>query len=66
MTEEEIGKSIVGFMKNHHKCIEGAPGVSIASYMKTRDQYKGKNVGIIICGANIKTGVLMDLMSKYS
>lgn len=53
VTEEEIEKSIVGFFKNHHKVIEGAPAVAVASYIKIHEQYKNKAVAIVICGANL-------------
>ena len=66
VTENEIEDAVVGFLKNHHKIIEGASGVSVASYIKVRDQYKSKNVVIIICGSNMKTEVVKGLLDKYS
>ena len=66
VTENEIEEAVVGFLKNHHKIIEGASGVSVASYIKVRDQYKDKNVVIIICGSNMKTEVVKSLLNKYA
>ena len=65
VTEEEIEKAIVGFLDQHHKLIEGASGVSVACFQKVAKDYEGKNVAIIICGANMKTEVLKDLLLKY-
>ena len=36
VSETEIESAVVGFLNNHHKVIEGAAGVSIASYLKVR------------------------------
>jgi threonine dehydratase len=42
--------------------IEGAAAVPIASYLKTRDQLTGKNVVILICGANINLETLKSIL----
>ena len=52
-TEEEIAQCINLIAKKHHKIIEGAAAVAVASFLKEIETYRGKTVVIIICGANI-------------
>jgi threonine dehydratase len=62
VTEDEIKKSLRLFMETHHMLIEGAAAVAIASYLKTCQQWIGKNVVIIICGGNISLETLKGLL----
>ena len=62
VTEDEIKESLRLFMQTHHMMIEGAAGVAIASYLKMKEQFKGKNVVIIICGANISLEILKSVL----
>ena len=62
VTEEEIKGAIKIMIDNHHKIIEGAAGVSIASFIKNREKFDGMNVVIIICGRNIATDKLKALL----
>ncbi len=52
-TEKEIAQGIQLIAKKHHKIIEGAAAVAVASFLKEIDNYRGKTIVIIICGANI-------------
>lgn len=63
VTEDEIKNSLVEFIQNHHMLIEGAAAVSVASYLKMKDNFTGKNVVIIICGANISLETLAEVIS---
>ncbi len=54
VTEDEIKESLRLFMREHHMLIEGAAAVAIASYLKIQQRFAGKNVVIVICGANIE------------
>ena len=62
VSEDEIRESLRLFMQTHHMMIEGAAAVSIASYLKMRERFKGKNVVIVICGANISLEVLKSIL----
>ena len=62
VTEDEIKESLQLFMQTHHMMIEGAAGVAIASFLKMKEQYKGKNAVIIICGANISLETLRSVL----
>jgi threonine dehydratase len=62
VSEEEIKQSIKQMIDVHHKIIEGAAGVAFAAFMKQKEQYLGKNVVILLCGANISTKKLKEIL----
>ncbi len=64
VSEEEIADSMKLVMKHHHLIIEGSAGVAVASLLKTRDQYKGKKVVVVICGGNVSEAVLKRLICE--
>ncbi len=53
VSEAEIRESLISFVSSHHMLIEGAAAVAIASFLKIKDRFEGKEVAIVICGANI-------------
>jgi threonine dehydratase len=63
VTEEEIADSWSEFTGVHHMMIEGAAAVAIASFMKLRRQFSGKNVVVVLCGANISLETIKELCS---
>jgi threonine dehydratase len=63
VTEQEIAAGLRLFVEAHDMVIEGAAAVAVASYLKIKDRFKGKNVVIVICGANISPAVLKRLLS---
>jgi threonine dehydratase len=62
VTEDEIEDALRMFIRTHRMLIEGAAAAAIASYTKMRHQFAGKNVVIVICGANINPDVLKDIL----
>ena len=62
VSEGKITKNLFEFMDTHHQMIEGAAAVPIASYLKTKEKYVGKNVVIILCGANIGVETLREIL----
>jgi threonine dehydratase len=62
VTEDEIVDALRLFVQAHHMLIEGAAAVAVASYIKMRDRFVGKNIVIVICGANISPDVLKEIL----
>ena len=62
VSEKEIADGIRWMVDKHHKIIEGAAGVALAAYMKNAGQFEGKNVAVVICGGNIATEKLRDIL----
>ena len=62
VTEDEIISAMCDFADVHHMQIEGAAAVATASFMKTAEKYRGKNVVLVICGANIGAETLGEVL----
>jgi len=62
VTEDDIKESLMLFIKSHHMLIEGAAGVAIASYLQMAEDVAGKNVVIVLCGANLSLSTLKELL----
>jgi threonine dehydratase len=62
VTENEIRESLREFLQTQHMLIEGAAAVAVAAMVKRRDRLAGKNVVVIICGANISLEILKTVL----
>lgn len=62
VSEDEIKDAIKLILSTHHKLAEGAAGVAVASYLKRRDEFSGKNVVILLCGSNIAPATLKGIL----
>lgn len=63
VSENEIRENLIEFIDAHHQLIEGAAAVAIASFLKLRENFAGKNVVIILCGANIGIETLRKVLN---
>lgn len=62
VSEEQIAHAMREFIDSHHMLLEGAAGVAIAGFLETADDYKGRNVVIVICGGNISRETLKKVI----
>ena len=62
VSEEEIANSLREFMSAQHMLIEGSAAVAIAAFEQVQSSYVGKNVVILLCGANIGLSTLRDIL----
>jgi threonine dehydratase len=62
VTETEIKRAITLILDNHHMVIEGAAGVTVASFIKQKKKYTHKTVVLVICGRNIGLDTLKSLL----
>jgi threonine dehydratase len=62
VTEDEIKETLKMFLQTQHMLIEGSAAVAVAAMVKRRDRLAGKNVVVIICGANIGVGMLRTVL----
>lgn len=63
VSEQEIKDAILTLMKTQHLLVEGAAGVALAALLKCAPQYSGKNVVVILSGANISLDSLKSVLS---
>ena len=64
MTEDEIASSLRQFISAQHMLIEGSAAVVIASFLKMQERFHGKNVVILLCGANIGLKTLKEILTS--
>ncbi|XP_076803546.1 L-threonine dehydratase catabolic TdcB-like [Clavelina lepadiformis] len=64
VSEEEIANAMLLVLEKHHKVVEGAAGVALASFLKCTKEYEGKNVVIVLCGSNLSMDNLKFVISK--
>ena len=62
VTEDEIAEALREYMGIHHMMIEGSAAVAIAAFDKLRAGLAGKNVVIVLCGANISLDTLKQIL----
>jgi threonine dehydratase len=62
VTEDEIKASLRQFLEIHHMLIEGAAAVAIAACIKMGRRFAGKNVVVVLCGANISLQTLKAVL----
>ncbi len=62
VSEEEIAAALRLTLETQHQLIEGSAGVAIAGFQKLHQEYKGQNVVIILCGANISLATLKQIL----
>ena len=62
VTETEIRKSLRQYVQVHHILIEGSAAVALAACVKRSRQLAGKNVVVVLCGANIGLETLKEIL----
>ncbi|MEO8452193.1 MAG: threonine/serine dehydratase [Gemmatimonadota bacterium] len=63
VTEQEIARAMRLVLESHGVVIEGAAGVAVAMLIKRREQCRGKRVVIVVCGGNVRTEVLRQILA---
>ena len=51
------------YYKNENQIVEGAAGVAIATFLKIKNHFSRKKVGIILCGGNIDQKHFLSLIN---
>lgn len=62
VSEDEIRQALRLCLEKHHLLIEGAAGVPLAALLKATERFQGKNVIVILCGANISLETLRTIL----
>ncbi|NIM59340.1 MAG: threonine/serine dehydratase [Candidatus Aminicenantes bacterium] len=60
--EEEIKEGIKLFIEKHNMLVEGTAALPAASYLKTIEKFKNKNVVLILSGARISLDQLKEVL----
>jgi threonine dehydratase len=62
VSEDEIRDALRETVSRHRTMIEGAAAVAVAAFLAERDRLAGKDVVIVLCGANIDTTALKAIL----
>lgn len=60
--EQEIAAALRMLVAAHEMPVEGAAAVAVAAFLKEHRRYTGRNVVLVICGANIDTCTLQQVL----
>ncbi len=63
-SETEIEEAIFDLLSDEKLVAEGAAGAALAVIKKNLDQFKGKKVGMVLCGGNIDSRTLSTLILR--
>lgn len=63
-SESEIEEAIFDLLSDEKLVAEGAPGAALAVIKKNIDRFKGKKVGMVLCGGNIDSRMLSTLILR--
>ena len=60
--EADIAAAVRDVVGTHHMLIEGAAGVAIAGYRQVAEDYADIPTAIVLCGANISSSALQQIL----
>ena len=63
VSEEEIAESMVQVIEGERILIEGSAAVAVAGYQKIADRFTSESVVVVLSGANVSRGTLLDVLS---
>ena len=64
VSEDDIEQAILMLLEIEKTVVEGAGGVGLAALMKHPARFKGRKVGLILCGGNIEPLVLAEIIER--
>ena len=62
--EAEIEDAVFDLLSHEKLVAEGAPGAGLAVIKNNLEKYKGKKVGLVVCGGNIDSRLLSTLILR--
>lgn len=62
LSETEIRDATRWVIEHHHALVEGAAGVAVAGCLREKERLAGRDVAIVLCGANISLATLGEIL----
>ena len=62
VSEKEIKNAMIFMIEKHHKIIEGAAAVPIASLIKKKNLHRNKNIVVILSGSGVGIDVIREVV----
>lgn len=63
VTDDQVAEAIRIYFTDTHNLAEGAGAAPLAALMAERDRMAGREVGVILCGGNIDTGWMQEILA---
>jgi threonine dehydratase len=63
VSDAEIEEAIRLYLRATHNLAEGAGAAPLAALLKHSDWFKGRSVGLVLCGGNLDTAVLARVLA---
>ena len=64
VSEDDIEQAILMLLEIEKTVVEGAGAVGLAALLKHAERFKGRQVGLILCGGNIEPLVLAEIIER--
>ena len=64
VSEDDIEQAILMLLEIEKTVVEGAGGVGLAALMKHGERFKGRKVGLILCGGYIEPLMLAEIIER--
>jgi threonine dehydratase len=64
VSEDDIEQAILMLLEIEKTVVEGAGAVGLAALVKHGERFKGRKVGLILCGGNIEPLVLAEIIER--
>ena len=62
--ESELENAVSLLLQIEKTVVEGAGAAGLAAVLADKERFKGKNIGIILCGGNIDTRLLANVLLR--
>jgi threonine dehydratase len=64
VSERAIERAIHTFVEEEKLVTEGAGAAGLAALLETPERFAGRRVGLVVCGGNIDTGLLANVIAR--
>ncbi len=64
VTEPQLETAVSLLLQIEKTVVEGAGAAGLAAVMANKDRFAGKNIGIVLCGGNIDTRLLANVLLR--
>ena len=64
VTEDEIRNAMIYMIDKHHKIIEGAAAVPLASLIKRQSDFRNKNIVVVLSGSGVGIDTIRKVIGK--
>ncbi len=64
VSEDEIEQSILMLLEIEKTVVEGAGSVGLAALLANKERFKGRKLGLVLCGGNIEPLVLAEIIQR--